>query len=161
MKPLASLGWSLVAIAALADCMAQAETASMRPTLVALQVGDLEASIRWYTNYLAFQQKVRREFPDQQLKLAILNRADFELELVENPKTLKKAEVLSGKGTDVTGFAKITFTVSNVGKLFRQLSDKGATFAITLRDSNTKPDEQFFVVLDNERNWLQFVGKKS
>lgn len=159
MKLRTSVGLFLV-FAVATVCVAQAETASMRPSLVALQVGDLDASIGWYTKYLDFQQKARREFPDHQLKLAILNLGDFDLELVENSKTLKKAEVLSGRDTDITGFTKITFTVANVGKLFQRLSDKGATFAITLRDSNTKPDEQFFLVLDNEKNWLQFVGKK-
>jgi catechol 2,3-dioxygenase-like lactoylglutathione lyase family enzyme len=137
-----------------------ADEASMRPTLVALQVVDLDASIRWYTSHLEFQQKVRRDFPEHKLKLAILNLGDFDLELVENAKTLKKADLLSGGATDITGFAKVTFTIGDVGRLFQRLSDKGATFAISLRDSNTNPGEQFFVVLDNEKNWLQFVGRK-
>lgn len=92
--------------------------------------------------------------------VAILAFEDFELELVENPKTLKKAELLAGGATDITGFAKLTFSVADVGKLFRRLRDQGATFAIPLRDSNTRPDQQFFVVLDPEKNWLQFVGPK-
>lgn len=58
--------------------------------------------------------------------------------------------MLSGKGTDITGFAKVTFTVPDVATLFQQLTAKGASFAIELRGSNTKPDEQYFVVLDNE-----------
>jgi catechol 2,3-dioxygenase-like lactoylglutathione lyase family enzyme len=131
---------------------------SMRPTLVALQVESLDASVAWYSNYLGFKPSVRREFPG--LKIAILALEDFELELVENPKTLKKAALLSDGATDITGFAKVTFTVDDVGKLFRQLRDKGAEFAIPLRDSNTRPDQQFFVVLDNEKNWLQFAGAK-
>lgn len=57
---------------------------------------------------------------------------------------------MSGKGTDITGFAKVTFTVPDVATLFQQLTAKGASFAIELRGSNTKPDEQYFVVLDNE-----------
>jgi hypothetical protein len=152
-------GFLLVAIAASCGVMA-ADHASMRPSLVALQVENLDASVRWYTNYLHYELKVRREPPGHQLKLAILSLGDFDLELVENSKTLKKAELLSGGATDITGFAKVTFTIENVAALYRRLNDQGAAFAITLRDSNTKPDEQFFVVLDNENNWLQFVGKK-
>ena len=157
-RRLSALSGLLVAFVTFADSLAQVDSASMRPTLVALQVENLEASVRWYTTFLDFREKTRREFP--QLKLVILSLGDFELELVENPKTVKKSEVLSGQDADITGFAKVTFTVGNVGKLFQQLKEEGATFAITLRDSNANPGEQFFVVLDNERNWLQFVGKK-
>jgi catechol 2,3-dioxygenase-like lactoylglutathione lyase family enzyme len=156
----ASLGLLLVAAFACADGIAQIHSTSMRPSLVALQVGNLDASVRWYTTYLGFQQKEKRDFPDQKLKLAILNLQDFDIELVENAKTLRKAEALSGKATDITGFAKVTFTVDNVAALFQLLTDKGADFAVKLRPSNIRPGEQSFVVLDNEGNWLQFVGKK-
>jgi catechol 2,3-dioxygenase-like lactoylglutathione lyase family enzyme len=152
------LGSFLLAVSAI--CLAQVDATSMRPSLVALQVEDLDASVRWYTTYLGFQQKDRREFPDRNLKLAVLGLRDFDLELVESAQTLRKSDALAGKATDITGFAKVTFTVTDVAKLFQQLTDKGADFAIKLRDSNTRPGEQSFVVLDNERNWLQFVGKK-
>jgi catechol 2,3-dioxygenase-like lactoylglutathione lyase family enzyme len=150
---LSMLAWCL-------DCQAQAPVTSMRPSLVALQVGDLDASARWYTYYLEFQTRERKAFPGQGLELAILVREDFELELVENARTLRKSQLLADKNADITGFAKIRFTVLDVGQLFRRLEGKGASFAIRLRDSNTIPGEQFFIVLDNEGNWLQFVGKK-
>ena len=142
------------------DCLAQAPVASMRPSLVALQVVDLDASTRWYTDYLGFQAKERKTFPDHGLRLAILVREDFALELVENAKALRKSQLLAGKDADITGFAKIRFTVPDVEPLFRRLDGKGARFAIRLRDSNTIPGEQYFIVLDNEGNWLQFVGRK-
>jgi catechol 2,3-dioxygenase-like lactoylglutathione lyase family enzyme len=160
MRTKAALGLLLLVAYGCTDGIAQTASPSMRPSLVALQVGNLDASVRWYTTYLGFQQKERRDFPDHQLKLAILNLQDFDIELVENAKTLRKAEALSGKATDITGFAKVTFTVDNVAGLFRELSDKGADFAVKLRASNIRPGEQSFVVLDNEGNWLQFVGKK-
>jgi catechol 2,3-dioxygenase-like lactoylglutathione lyase family enzyme len=139
---------------------AAAQSVSMRPRLVALQVENLDASIRWYTTHLEFLPKDRKDFPDHGLKLAILSLGDFDLELVENAKTLKRSQVLAGKDNDITGFAKVTFVVPDVRKLFQQLEAKGAQFAIRLRDSNSSAAEQFFVVLDNEKNWLQFVGRK-
>jgi catechol 2,3-dioxygenase-like lactoylglutathione lyase family enzyme len=142
------------------DCLAQAPVASMRPSLVALQVVDLDASTRWYTDNLGFQAKERKTFPDHGLRLAMLVREDFALELVENAKTLRRSQLLAGKGTDITGFAKITFSVPDVEPMFRRLERQGATFAARLRDSNTTPGDQFFIVLDNEGNWLQFVGRK-
>lgn len=141
---------------------AQVEAPSLRPSLVGLQVDHLDASVRWYVSNLGFQQKDRKEFPEHQLKLAILTLQDFELELVENAKTVRRTDALSGKDSDqITGFAKVTFTVNGVATLFRRLKSQGARFAIELRNSNTDPDQQHFVVLDPDGNWLQFVGKKS
>jgi catechol 2,3-dioxygenase-like lactoylglutathione lyase family enzyme len=141
--------------------VAQVEAPSSRPSLVGLQVNDLAASVQWYVSTLGFKQSDRKEFPEYKLKLAILALHDFELELVENAKTVRKADALAGKGTDqISGFAKVTFTVNGVATLFRRLKSQGARFAIELRDSNIQPDEQHFVVLDPDDNWLQFVGKK-
>ena len=155
------LGAWLLAIAGFSNASAVPARASMRPALVAIQVENLDAAIHWYTTFLDFQQKDRRDFPDHQLELAILVSADFEIELVENAKAVRKSEVLaSKKTTDITGFAKLAFRVDRIGERFQRLKDQGARFAIELRDSNTKPDERFFVVLDSEGNWLQFVGRK-
>lgn len=155
------LGVLLVAMTGYSNAVAGAPSPSMRPILVAIQVENLDAAIHWYTTFLEFQQKDRKDFPDHHLKLAILANADFELELVENANTVKKSMVLSGRETtDITGFAKLTFRVDRIGERFQRLKEQGARFAVELRDSNTKADERFFVVLDSERNWLQFVGKK-
>jgi catechol 2,3-dioxygenase-like lactoylglutathione lyase family enzyme len=130
----------------------------MRPVLIALQVRDLEASVRWYSSHLDFQPKDRRDFPGQRLKVAILALHDFELELVEDPKTLERAKLLTGDATAITGFAKVTFTVDDVARWFERLRAQGANFAAPLRDSRTRPGHRSFVVLDNENNWLQFTG---
>jgi catechol 2,3-dioxygenase-like lactoylglutathione lyase family enzyme len=156
-----SLGLFLLALGFAAQCTAQSAPASMRPTLVALQVENLAAAIRWYTTFLDFTVEEQKDFPEHRLRLAILRAQDFELELVENPKTLKRSDALAAKGaTDITGFAKLTFTIADVARRYRELRDRGATFAIDLRDSNTRPGQQYFVLLDNEKNWLQFVGRK-
>jgi catechol 2,3-dioxygenase-like lactoylglutathione lyase family enzyme len=142
--------------------MAQVDAPTLRPSLVGLQVNDLDVSVQWYVSNLGFQQKDRKEFPQHELELAILALQDFELELVENARTVRKADALAGKASaDVTGFAKVTFTVNGVAALFRRLKSQGARFAIELRDSNTDPGKQHFVVLDPDGNWLQFVGRKT
>jgi catechol 2,3-dioxygenase-like lactoylglutathione lyase family enzyme len=142
--------------------VAQVDAPSLRPSLVGLRVDHLDASVQWYVSHLGFQQKDRKELPEHQLRLAILALQDFELELVENATTVRRADALAGKDSDdITGFAKVTFSVNGLATLFGRLKSQGACFAIELRDSNTDPDKQHFVVLDPDGNWLQFVGKKS
>jgi catechol 2,3-dioxygenase-like lactoylglutathione lyase family enzyme len=132
-----------------------------RPSLVAIQVESLDKSISWYTTYLGFSIKEKKHFPDHNLKLAFLTLKDFELELVENSKTIRRSEVLAAKGaSDITGFAKLTFSIDNVGGLYEQLKEKGAAFAIKLQLSNVDASEEFFIVLDDAGNWLQFKGKR-
>src|SRR5688572_1940493 len=94
--------WLLAMLAWSAACPAQTPVTSMRPSLVALQVDDLDASVRWYTSYLEFRPKERKAFPEHGLELAILVLGDFELELVENAKTLRKSQLLAGKEAEIT-----------------------------------------------------------
>jgi catechol 2,3-dioxygenase-like lactoylglutathione lyase family enzyme len=133
----------------------------MRPSLVAIQVDNLDNSIAWYKDYLGFSVLERKEFKDYGMSISILELRDFKLELVDNEKVLNKNSVLKEYGAEnMTGFAKVTFTIDNVDSLYETLKSKRASFAITLRDSNINPREEFFIVLDCDNNWLQFVGSK-
>jgi catechol 2,3-dioxygenase-like lactoylglutathione lyase family enzyme len=133
----------------------------MRPSLVAIQVDNLDNSIAWYKDYLGFSVLERKEFKEYGMSISILELHDFKLELVDNEKALNKNSVLKkNEANDMTGFAKITFTIDHVDSLYATLKSKGASFAITLRDSNINPREEFFIVLDCDNNWLQFIGFK-
>jgi catechol 2,3-dioxygenase-like lactoylglutathione lyase family enzyme len=146
---------------AINHCNLAQTASSMRPSLIAIQVENLDSSITWYEDYLNFRVIDRKEFKDQGLRLAILQLGDFKLELVDNDKALHKSSLLKqNDANDITGFAKATFTIDNVHSVYETLKKKGATFALTLRDSNMNRDEQFFIVLDCDNNWLQFIGQK-
>jgi hypothetical protein len=81
--------------------------------------------------------------------------------LVDNDKALNKNSLLKQHGaSDMTGFAKITFRIEHVDAVYEAMKEKGAVFAATLRDSNINPTEQFFIVVDCDNNWLQFIGQK-
>ncbi|HEX6890219.1 MAG TPA: VOC family protein [Chryseolinea sp.] len=138
-----------------------AQTADMRPSLIAIQVENLDTSIKWYEDYLRFSVLDKKEFKDHGLSLAILQLGDFKLELVANDKALNKNSLLKQNGAnDMTGFAKVTFSIDHVDSVYQALKKKGAIFALTLRDSNINPTEKFFIVLDCDNNWLQFIGQK-
>ena len=133
----------------------------MRPSLIAIQVENLDSSAKWYEDYLKFRVLERKEFKDHGLSLAILQLGDFKLELVDNDKAVNKNSILKQNDTDdITGFAKVTFTINHVDSVYEKLKQKGAIFALTLRDSNVNPAERFFIVLDCDNNWLQFIGPK-
>ena len=134
---------------------------TMRPSLVAIQVENLDNSIEWYKNNLEFKVVDRQDFKEHGLRLAILELGDFKLELVDNDKAFSKNIALQQNGVDdMTGFAKVTFTIDQVNSFYEKLKNSGANFAIALRDSNTNSAERFFIVLDCDRNWLQFIGPK-
>jgi hypothetical protein len=44
--------------------------------------------------------------------------------------------------------------------LYDQLQKKKAQIQIALKESNVKGGEPFFIVLDVDGNWLQFVGTR-
>ncbi len=134
---------------------------SMRPSLIAIQVENLDRSVKWYEDYLKFTVLDRKEFKDRGLSLAILRLGDFKLELIANDKALHKNSILKQNGAnDMTGFTKVTFSIDHVDSAYETLKKKGAIFALTLHDSNINPTEQFFIVLDCDNNWLQFIGPK-
>ena len=133
----------------------------MRPSLIGIQVEDLDKSLEWYKYYLEFTVLDRKEFKDHGLSIAMLELGDFKLELVDNDKALNRNTVLKQQSAkEITGFAKVTFTIDNVGLIYEKLKNKDASFAIPLRDSNINPKEHFFIVLDCDNNWLQFIGPK-
>lgn len=56
---------------------------TLRPSLLVLSVGDLDASIAWYEDVLGFNEAERYDFPDDRMRMAFMKRGDFEPELIE------------------------------------------------------------------------------
>ena len=133
---------------------------SIRISLVGIQVGNLDSSIFWYSTYLNFELGDKKEFKEAGLKIAFLKRDNIELELVENKKALSKQAVLKEKkATDLTGFAKLTFKISNIQEVYNQMRSTNVNFIVPLKKSTRKNDEMFFIIADNESNLIQFAGK--
>jgi hypothetical protein len=136
------------------------QTTDLRPVLVALQVTNVVASTKWYSDFLGFSTLDQREFPNG-LKITLVELNTFRLELVENPKILSRSDAVQKlRVEDVTGFSKVAFRVSNIRALYDQLKKKKARFQIELKESNVNAEELFFIVLDVDGNWLQFIGGK-
>lgn len=97
---------------------------------------------------------------DDGMRLAILSRGDFELELVETKAALNKADVLKKAGASaITGLAKLTFTIPGISSLYKKLESEKVNIVFKLSPSNRDPSLNHFIVTDNEGNWLQFIGR--
>ena len=131
-----------------------------RPVLIAIQVHDVIKSAAWYSNFLGYIPIMERQFPNG-VKITVVELNNFRLELVENVKVPSKTEALQKLSIeDVTGFSKVAFRVSDVRALYTELQEKGARFQIEIKESTVNTDEIFFIVLDVDGNWLQFIGAK-
>lgn len=106
----------------------------MRPSLIAIQVENLDRAVKWYEEYLKFSVIDRKEFKDHGLNLAILRLGDFKLELVANDKALHKNSILKQNGAnDMTGFTKVTFSIDHVDSVYKTLKKKGNLRPYTAR----------------------------
>jgi len=145
--------WSL-ALLLLAAC----SPSTFAPALVALSVGDIKASEQWYQRNAGFALKWERAFPDAHLVMAILEREGFQLELVQLERSAAPAQLVPGTNpARIRGFGKLAFRVRDVDAAAARLRANSVTFQMEPRDDLAEQTRSF-IVLDNEGNWIQFVG---
>ena len=138
--------------------LAACAPATFAPALVALSVGDIKASEQWYVRNAGFALKSERAFPEAHLVIAILERDDFRLELVQLDGSAAPAQLLPGMNpARIRGFGKVAFRVRDVDAVAARLRANSVTFQIEPRD-DPSDGTRSFIVLDNEGNWIQFTG---
>ena len=133
---------------------------SVRISLVAIRVKNLDSTINWYTQNLNFSLVEKKEF--QGLRIAFLKISNLELELVESGKTLLKSDVI--KETDsnnITGFDKISLSIPNIEQIYSRLKKQNIRFVSDLKKSSRKENMFYFIIEDNERNWIQLTGERN
>lgn len=134
---------------------------SVRPYLLAISVADLDETVKWYEEKLGFVVKERFDFPKHKMRIALLELNKFQLELVEDKKSLSLQAIQKqfpevADQTRFQTYVKFAFTVRDIESLAKQLKDKRAAFHMDLTDSNRMPGGKFFIIKDNSGNWLQF-----
>lgn len=130
----------------------------LRPTLVAISVPDLAASVRWYEDLLAFRVVKEANFPDYKLSLAILARDDFRLELVQVVGSAPPSKLVPGIDNPalIQGIGKLAFAVSDLDAWASRFKSMGVQFQVAPRE-DPEDGTRSFVILDNSGNWLQFI----
>jgi catechol 2,3-dioxygenase-like lactoylglutathione lyase family enzyme len=132
--------------------------ATFAPALVALSVGDIKASEQWYARNAGFALKWERAFPDAHLAIALMERERFQLELVQLDGSVAPVQLVPGTNpARIRGFGKIAFRVADVDAEAAHLRANGVKFQLEPRDDADQRTRSF-IVLDNEGNWIQFIG---
>lgn len=130
---------------------------ALRPSLTAISVPKLDESVRWYVDTLGFALVTQSAFPDHHLRLAILERDGFRLELVELEGSQPPAKLVPGVDNPamIQGFGKVAFTVGDFDAWLARVRRAGVRFQLEPR---TSPEDgsRSFIILDNNGNWLQF-----
>jgi len=137
---------------------------SIKPSLVAISVANIDETIKWYQDNLGFVVKEKKDFPQFSLRIAFLELNGFEMELIEEKKSvslpmIQKCLPEAEDGTKIQGFVKLAFTAEDVEALATRLKSKGVRFQMDITKSNRKEGVKFFIVRDNNGNWVQFFEK--
>lgn len=130
------------------------------PTQIAISVPNLDAASRWYQQMLDLVVREERAFPEQKLRLAMLERQGIRIELVEVQGSTAQTSLIKGLDNPamIHGFGKVGFVVSDVDRWANALRSKGVRFQLEPR-TNPETGVRSFIVLDNNGNWLQFSSQ--
>lgn len=135
----------------------------VEPSLVALNVPDLEATIAWYCETLGFAVLDRREFPDYGMRIALLKLGGFRLEIVEKQQSISQKTIQDKvpeiKDWDtVHGIKKLGFRVDDLDALVTRLKARQVEFLTGIMGDAADPIlGKSVIVLDNSGNWIQFT----
>lgn len=136
-------------------------TPTWKPSLVALTVEDLDATVAWYRESFGFSVEERERYDDHHLEFAILVLDGQRLELVRFDRVLDPAALLPEGAQAVNGLLKIGFRVADIEGLSAAMTKRGVEFVAPLsplpRLDGLPPDwpESYFLVRDPDGNYVQ------
>ncbi len=125
----------------------------LKPHHVAINVVDIEASVKWYCDVLGFRATNRNFIPTSPSQNALLKKGDFYLELFQHEKILPRPVEpnASYPGPETIGFRQLAFTVNDPQKLTEVLKKKRVLI------TKERPDGTAQFIQDNSGNVLEFM----
>ncbi len=116
-------------------------------------------SVAWYTNVLGFRVEEQSDLADARLRIAMLERDGFELELVELGGSRSARELLPGNDNPamIQGFGKLAFSIPDLDAWATRLRSHGVRF-IHAPAEDAIHRTRWFIVQDVDGNWLQFFA---
>ncbi len=123
----------------------------LRPHHVAINVPDIQATIDWYGDILAFEVERRDFIKDFKGHNALLKHGDFRIEVFQNDNIVPRpAETPGPPGTEMIGYRQMAFVVDNRKEFSEMLKRKGVNITREL------PDGTVLFIRDNSGNVLEF-----
>ena len=136
---------------------AKAQKASFQPLYTAINVTNIDSSIRWYTKVLNLTLRNRVDSETRGFKQAVLVDKGIMIELVELKKVVSVDSLLKTQppGTRTLGFSKFGFIVPQIDALFERFSTMSLAFhgKMVVDPVNNK---KTFIVADPDGNLIQF-----
>lgn len=131
----------------------------LRPYLIGISVGDLETSMRWYSENLGFRVESGPVRPGARAGFAVLEQDGFRLELVEMADSLPRAEAAPVRGSAVSlrGVFKLAFLVDDVDASHAALRARGVRVRMAPADSS-ETGMRFCLVEDPDGNVVQLYA---
>ncbi len=127
-----------------------------QPYFMALIVSDMDSSISWYGKHLNFEVLNRMDNPDRGFRQANLQCGATLLELIELKSAVLPETLLSDqpRGTQIAGFFKFGFTVSDFEGWLTKLRAAGVNFrGDVVKDPNS--GKKMIILLDPDGNRIQ------
>lgn len=133
--------------------------APLRLFLAMLDVADLDASVRWYREWLGFTELDRVGEPGNQR--ALLDNGGFYLEIgqLAGGVPWRQAKLPEGARRDrVRGIKKLALrSAGPIDGLFRELERQGVEVLVPPRASTQEWAEEYFIVEDPDGAYLQVI----
>ncbi|MCX6234313.1 MAG: VOC family protein [Bacteroidetes bacterium] len=131
---------------------------SIKPYLVAIVVSDAKKTINWYEQNLGFKTFKVFELPEFRGKVYFIKRGDFQIEVIENDKSLPKQEMTLPEGIEfLQGYLKLAFFTDDLDGLTKQLKYNKVYILIDIT-KDPLSEFRFILIEDNEGNTIQIYG---
>ena len=130
------------------------DESSIKVHHVAINVPDIDASIKWYGDVLGFTVERRDFIKGFRGRNALIKLGEFRIELFQNENIVPRPEEeVPPPGTEMLGFRQLAFSVADPTSFTEMLERHGAD--ITMRRS----DGTALFIRDNSGNVLEFIAQ--
>ena len=127
-----------------------------KPNFVAIIVGNIDTSIKWYSGKLGFELLNRTEDEDRGFKQANIKRGSASIELIETSTSINSKEILDEKprGSQIRGIFKFGFYIADFDHWINHLSELEVDFhGRVVQDQST--GRKMIIIKDPDGNRIQ------
>ena len=130
---------------------------------IAMLVPNAEETVNWYQEILGFEVLKEVAYSDQGLKVKIIEKDGFQIEIIENKDSVAPEKCVSKydvKKPIIQGLIKMSLLVEDIEYLVATLKEKKVEFVMNLI-SQKELKVKCCLILDLNKNLIQFVEKIS